>query len=189
MKQENQSVEAQAISNTLAVVLRGLIDLSRIWINKINNAYGRETLLNLADSFKEVVSAIADANPDDAQQIKDIIDRFLSDSGFLDNTRQELIKKIEQIQDERLRVVLLGFLPVSFDIIKVLFDEDPANEAQIIARLKELLQGPDALDILTNILLFVIKDRGTAATIAALLLGIIGGVLKVEAGVSYQFKS
>ena len=107
MKQENQSVEAQAISNTLAVVLRGLIDLSRIWINKINNTYGRETLLNLADSFKEVVSAIADANPDDAQQIKDIIDHFLSDSGFLDNTRQELVKKIDQIQDERLRVVLL----------------------------------------------------------------------------------
>ena len=55
-------LEAQAISGTLAVVLRGLIDLSRIWINKIENAYGRETLLNLADAFKKTVTAISDAD-------------------------------------------------------------------------------------------------------------------------------
>ena len=178
---ENGNV--QAISGTLATVLKGLIDLSRIWINKISNPYGRETLLDLADSFKQVVSAISDADPDDSKQIKEIIDQFLSDSGFVDRTRQELVKKIEGIQDERLKVVLLGFLPVAFDIIKALFDEDPANEQQIIDRLTDLLRSNYAIDTLTNILLFVIKDRPTAATIASLILSIIGGVLKVEAEV------
>jgi len=172
----------EAISNTLAVVLRGLIDLSRIWINRIDNTYGRQTLLDLADSFKQVVSAISDADPNDSEQIKKIIDEFLSDSGFVDRTKAELMKKIEQLQDERLRVVLMGFLPAAFDIIKALFDENPANEDQIIARLKEILTGPDALDTLTNILLFVVKDRPTATTIASLILSIIGGVLRVEPG-------
>ena len=92
----------EAISNTLAVVLRGLIDLSRIWINRIDNTYGRQTLLDLADSFKQVVSAISDADPNDSEQIKKIIDEFLSDSGFVDRTKAELMKKIEQLQDERL---------------------------------------------------------------------------------------
>ena len=92
-------LEAQAISGTLAVVLRGLIDLSRIWINKIENAYGRETLLNLADAFKKTVTAISDADPNDKEQIKRIIDEFLTGSGFLDSTRNELLEKIEQLED------------------------------------------------------------------------------------------
>ena len=153
------SPSVEAISSTLAVVLRGLIDLSRIWINKINNPYGRETLSDLADSFKQVVTAISDADPNDSEQIKKIIDRLLTDSGFVDRTRQELVKKIEELQDERLRSVLLGFLPVAFDIIKALFDENEANEEQIIERLRQLLRGPDALDTLTNILLFVVKGQ------------------------------
>lgn len=172
--------DTQAISNTLAVILRGLLDLSRIWINKIQNQYGRETLLDIADTFKKVVSAIADADPNDREQVKKIIDEFLTDSGFLDNTKQELIKKIEQLKDERLRGVLLPALPVAFDVIKILFDENPANEEQIKTRLKELMRGPGAADMLTNILLFVISDRATAVTIASLILSIIGGVLKVE---------
>lgn len=177
---EGEGAETQAISGTLAVILRGLIDLSRIWINKIGSQYGRETLLGLADTFKKVVSAIADADPNDAAQIKKIIDEFLADSGFLDSTKQELLEKIAKLKDERLRVVLASALPVAFDIIKYLFDEDPANEEQVKARLRELIRGPQALDMLTNILLFVVKDRPTAATIAALLLSILGGVLKAE---------
>lgn len=175
-----KDVESQAISNTLAVILRGLLDLSRIWINKINNDYGRETLLDLSSAFKKVVSAIADADPNDAQQIKRIIDEFLTDSGFLDSTRQELLDKIAGLKDERLRGVLAPLLPVAFDVIKALFDENPANEEQIKARLKELLRGPQALDLLTNLLLFAVKDKATATTIAALLLSILGGVLKAE---------
>ena len=173
-------LEAQAISGTLAVVLRGLIDLSRIWINKIENAYGRETLLNLADAFKKTVTAISDADPNDKEQIKRIIDEFLTGSGFLDSTRNELLEKIEQLEDERLRSVLAGILPAAFDIIKILFDEDLANEEQIKIRLQELLRGPAALDMLTSLLLFVVKDRATTATIAALILSIVGGVLKLE---------
>lgn len=177
-KPEIENAGTEAISNTVAVILKGLIDLSRIWINRIENPYGRETLLDLASSFKEVVTAISDADPNDAEQIKRIIDKFLSDSGFIDRTRGELVKKIEGLKDERLKVVLLNFLPVAFDIIKALFDENPANEEQIIARLKELLSGPNALETLTNILLFVVNDRATASTIAALILSIIGGISK-----------
>ena len=76
--------------------------------------------------------------------------------------------------------MLAGILPAAFDIIKILFDEDLANEEQIKIRLQELLRGPAALDMLTSLLLFVVKDRATAATIAALILSIVGGVLKLE---------
>ena len=174
-------IETQAISGTLAVVLRGLIDLSRIWINKIQNQYGRETLLDLADSFKKVVAAIADADPNDREQIKRIIDEFLTDSGFLDATKQELLAKIEQLTDERLKGVLRPSLPVAFDVIKYLFDENPANEEQIKSRLSELLRSVGGAELITSILLFVVKDVTTARTIASLILSIIGGILKVEA--------
>lgn len=181
IESSGNDANAEAISGTLAVILRGLIDLSRIWINKIENQYGRETLLGLADTFKKVVSAVADADPRDHEQIKRIVDEFLTGSGFLDSTKKELLQKIDGMKDERLRGVLRPALPVSFDIIKYLFDEDPANEEQIKARLSELLRDENGRELLTSLLSFVVKDKATAATIAGLILAIIGGVLAIEA--------
>lgn len=172
--------EAQGLNPTLALIIKGLIDISRIWINKIPNDYGRETLIDLSGALKRVVDAVSDSDPNDGEQIKRVIDELLTDTDFLDRTRLELLDKIDTIQDERLRGILAPALPVAFDIIVALFDEDPANEEQIKARLGELLRGAKSGEMLTNLLLFVVKDRATAATIANLILSIIGGVLKVE---------
>lgn len=176
---QNQEFSVDAISGGLENVLKGVIELSKIWIRRISDDYSRATLLDLAETFKQVVTAVADENPRDHEQIRQIVDNFLSDSGFVDRTKEELVKKIDQLQDPRLKVVMLAFLPVAFDLIKILFDDEKPNEDQVVARLKELISGPDALDILTALFSFVVKDEATARTIAALILSILDGFVKL----------
>lgn len=175
-----QALELQAISSWLELLLKGAIDIARIWIGRIPDQYARETLTDLANTFKEVVGAVADEDPNDSEQIKKIIDKFLTDTGFVDRTKTELLKKIDALGDERLKVVLRALLPVSFDIIKQLFDSNPANEEQIKARLRELLKSPDAQNVLTSLLTFIIKDENTARLIAGLILSIVTQVGNIK---------
>lgn len=169
---QNQEFSVDAISGGLENVLKGVIELSKIWIRRISDDYSRATLLDLAETFKQVVTAVADENPRDHEQIRQIVDNFLSDSGFVDRTKEELVKKIDQLQDPRLKVVMLALLPVAFDLIKILFDDEKPNEDQVVARLKELISSPDAVDVLTALLSYWVKDEATARTIARLILSI-----------------
>jgi hypothetical protein len=175
-KEQELIVQPEAIGGTLEAILKAVIDLSKLWINRIKDDYARETLNTLAETFKEVIAAIADTNPDDKEQIKAIISKFLTDTDFVDNTKAELLALINELKDDRLKTVLFELLPVFFDIIKMLFDEDGANEEQIKERLIQLLKSSNGLNVLTALIHFVVKDENLARTIAGLILSLVGSM-------------
>lgn len=180
----SELIRIEAISGGLETILKALIDLSRIWIARIKDDYARNTLTDLANSFKGVVGALADEDPNDSEQIKKILSEFLADSGFVDRTKDELQKKIDALADPVLKVVLSGLLPVAFDIIKQLFDENKANEEQIVETLKLLLRSNDGSKIVTAVFMLFIKEEATARMIASLFLSVLDGLIKLQAAMN-----
>lgn len=168
------------IDSKTSRLLKGILDLFEIYIADIQDEYVRVTLQDVKESAKSIVTILSDVDPNDKEQINQVIRDFLVEKGFLDRSRGELLKKIESIQDERLRTLLAAMLPVAFDIIKILFDDDPNDEKQIIDRLKQALSGGAGLDVIEQILLLIIKDPNMARTIATLIISLIGGILRVE---------
>lgn len=177
----NDKVGVQELSPVAERILLVILDGAKLFTGKISNEYARKTVEQMLDSLKDIIRALADANPDDTAQIRGIIDKFLSETDFLDRTKQELLNEIEKLNDPRLVTVLSVLMPKAFDILQALFDENPANEQQIIEELKELIKGPEAINFLTGLLQFVIKDESTARTIASLIISLVGGVLMLEA--------
>jgi len=177
---ELREVKVEALGSTLETILKAVIELVRLWISRIKDDYARESLNSLADVFKEVIGALADADPNDKEQIQAIISKFLTDSDFVDNTKDELMQEIDKLNDERLKVVLASLLPVAFDIIKALFDDQPANEEQIKERLSDLVKGSSGTDLITAIISFIVKDESLARTIASIIISLLSGLSEFE---------
>lgn len=173
-------VELSVIDPRAVRLLRGVLDLFGIYIEDITDEYVKATLQDVKDSAKSIVTVLGDTNPNDKEQINQVIREFLVEKGFLDRSKGELLNKVAQIKDERLRILLTSLLPVAFDIIKLLFDDNPNDEQQIIDRLKQALSGGAGLDVIEQILLIIIKDPNLARTIATLIISLIGGILTVE---------
>lgn len=167
------------LGKTAETVIILILQSAEIFINRIKDEYARTTITDFNDGLQAIIRALADADPDDKEQIRQIIDDFLRGSDFADNTTEELLKKVAKLKDDRLRGILTALVPVSFDVIKHLFDEVP-NEEQIRMKLKAALSGPQGIALIENILLFVVKDPNTARTLATLIVSLLTTVIQME---------
>lgn len=160
---------------TAKLVEAALKLVSKIFINKLPDELSDvKAGLNLSIMpVSLTVQALADDNERNAEQIREIWQKFFNEKGA-DFLAATAAKNIDKIPQENIRVPVAHLLAPVTGILKVLTDENPDNKAQVEAAWKAFLSDPQTARIFFDhlfetLLGKVVKDPETVEFISQLI--------------------
>lgn len=134
--------------------------------------------------FRGTIDALSDKIEMNEEQVKEVWNLFVSGE-LPDFAEKEIAVRLEKIKNENTKAVLSVLADPVVDIFRLLTDANKDNEAQINARLKELVQDPASLKTLVqNIAIPIaekIKDEKAREFLLAFLQSILEGEVVIAA--------
>lgn len=128
----------------------------RLAINLLRSALIANVPVNFQNLFtkfsnrlSDTVMALADENPKDAEQLRNIWFAFLGNEAS-DFLLQESSAFTSRISDPKLRAIADAGTPFVISLLKIYTDDNPANAAQLKASLKALLKSDGLWDSLLD---------------------------------------
>lgn len=156
---------ARAILSLLAQVLT-------IFVERIKDVEVKLMARGLVEAAGKTVEVLADANPDDADQLRGILNDLLKDGPFKEGSRAEIQSRIQRINDPDVRVLLTNVLIEAYPVLDLLTDEEGGNATQIKAHLRELLQTDQGMLLFRSLFGIVLPDD-IANTAALIIVNLI----------------
>jgi len=176
---KNQANYKPPIGGVPATVLKLLLNIAGAFTRRITHEPSRKIVDGFLFSFADLVTALSDADPQDDEQIKAVVNRLLTEGDFYEGSRQTILANIAKIENEDARTALTIALGVTYRIADVLTDEFDDNGEQLEEMLKVFLSGPDGVTFITALLKLVV-DENTANLIALLLIEALKGVISED---------
>lgn len=156
------------IGGLLAFALRTVARVALTFANRITNEPDRQMAVGGINWFVDWVNALSDANPDDSEQIRDITNKFFTDSPFAVGSRATIRINIEKIKNERVRTIFSGLVPSVYNAADLLTDENEDNGTQLVEMAKSFGTSEDGLDVLVA-LFGIMFDEEIALLIAEMI--------------------
>lgn len=167
------------IGGVPATVLKLLLNIAGAFTKRITHVPSRKIVDGFVTSFGELITALADTNPNDADQIRAVVNRLLTEGDFYEGSRQTITANINKIANDDVKTALLIATGVTYRVADVLTDEFDDNGAQLEEMLKVFLSGQDGVLFITSLLKTVVDDA-TANLIALLLIEALKGVISED---------
>lgn len=167
------------IGGVPSTVLKLLLNIAGAFTKQITHVPSRKIVDGFIGSFSQLVTALSDANPDDVDQIRAVVNKLLTEGDFYEGSRQTIIANIEKIGNEDAKTALLVAMGITYRLADVLTDEFEDNGVQLEQMLKVFLSSEDGILFVTSLLKLVIDDA-TANIIALLLIEALKGVLSED---------
>lgn len=164
------------IGGVPATVLKLLLNIAGAFTKRITHEPSRLIVDGFVKSFSELVTSLSDTDPEDADQIRAIVNRMLTEGDFYKGSRQTVLANINKIDNEQARVALTIVLGVAYRVADVLTDDLGDNGYQLEEMLKQFLSGADGVTFITSLLRLVV-DENTANLIALLLIEALKGIV------------
>lgn len=169
------------IGNILKAVLLSVLSFfETALLKRVNEDIGKGLELVII-RLRETVNALNDANPENREQILEIIRKFFNED-LSDYAREIIAEEIAKLQDENLRKVLAFALDKAVDVLEIYTDENKDNAAQI-AEFWDVLRKSEETHtiILDNLLQPGMDEVGIGEELQELILDIVETVLKGQA--------
>lgn len=110
---------------------------------------------------KLVTSALLDSDPNDGEQLKDILKQTLVSESFVALEQNGISLLVETIKDENLAKIVLGTERFRMDIFKLLADEDPNNKAQLEDLVTDFTQSDEFVEYVSLLAQHLITKKLT----------------------------
>jgi hypothetical protein len=90
----------------------------------------KQSVESLFEPIEEVVLVLSDSNPDNKEQVNQVLKDYLNDdlARLLDNYSIELV---QQINDQVVKNMVKLFVVPTVETLRAMSDDNPANEAQL----------------------------------------------------------
>lgn len=164
------------IGGVPATVLKLLLNIAGAFTKRITHLPSRKIVDGFVDSFANLVTALSDADPNDPEQIRAVINKMLTEGDFYEGSRQTILANINKIGNEDARLALAIATGVTYRIADVLTDDVDDNGAQLEEMLRVFLSSEDGIQFITALLKMIVDDA-TANIIGLLLIEALKGVL------------
>lgn len=164
------------IGNIPAAILKLLANIARAFTEKITHAPSKKIVDGTIDNFKNLITALSDANPEDEAQIREIVNQMLTAGEFYEGSRESILLNIQKVKNENLRNALILALDNTYIVGATLTDEIEDDGEQLEALLQEFLGSPEGVEFL-NYLLKLVVDPSTANLIALILIEALKGII------------
>jgi hypothetical protein len=151
------------------LILSLLTRLGQLFLSKIKDAEIRLMASGLLDSAAKTVDVLSDADPNDAQQLREIINGLISKGDFSEGLRLELLSKIQKLKNEDVRKALTIINGNAFPIAELLTDDNKDNSDQIKEYLVTFLRGESGMELFAA-LLSIILPPAYADTLTLLIV-------------------
>lgn len=151
------------------LILKLITQLAGLFTNMIKDTEVRLMAVGLLDSAGKTVDVLSDADPNDAAQLREILNGLLKSGSFRKGAEAELLAKIQQLQNENVRKALTVINSHAFPIGDILTDEFTENTEQVKAYMSEILASDDGITLF-NSLLGIILPPTYANTLTILII-------------------
>jgi hypothetical protein len=131
-------MKIKIISSMLAGIIIGALNIVENRIKRIDNELVKTGLLSLLSPIRNVVRAISDENPENGDQIKEIFRKY-ANQDVADLAQKNILDVVDKIKGIARRPLSYLTVPV-VDMLRILTDENPANEKQIEDRWETVLE-------------------------------------------------
>lgn len=167
---DNTAKEYKApIRGIARLILSLLTKLSSLFLNRIKDLEIRMMASGLLESASKTVDVLSDANPNDADQMRQVMNELVSGGEFKKGVQLELLSKIQKLENEAVRKALTILNANAFPVTSLLTDDDKNNTAQVKEFLIEFLRGEDGIELF-GALLSIILPPAYADTLTVLII-------------------
>lgn len=160
------------IRGVAKIILQLLVQLTSMFTNRIKDVELRSMATAVLDSAKNTIAALSDANPDDRDQLRDILNELINESGFQASAKEELLSHISKLSNEQVRTALSILNTHTFPVANMLTDDNEDNSEQLREYLVEVLQSRDGIELF-NALLSLVLPKEYANTLTLIIIQFI----------------
>lgn len=156
-----------------ALISKLLANVLGIFVPRIKDDETRLVVTGLLDGTRRTIEALSDSNPDDKQQMREILNILMKEGPFKQGSQAEMSQRIARIPDEDVRVLLSVVNVQAWTIGDLLTDDNPANKAQMREKLRDLLRTPDGMVFLRAAFGLVFDNDQFADTASMLIIQLL----------------
>lgn len=149
-------------SEIISDVVRVNLDLvQKHLIDQIADQEARSLATSAVNDMERIVNALLDENPQDRQQVLEIVRNFASEPLLLYG-ELELAEAINRLQRPELRALLLLVTPTFSNALRLLLDGDKDNNNQVEQLLIDLVKSPGFITTALSLLLSLLNRANRA---------------------------
>lgn len=149
-------------SEIISDVVRVNLDLvQKHLIDQIADQEARSLATSAVNDMERIVNALLDENPQDRQQVLEIVRNFASEPLLLYG-ELELAEAINRLQRPELRALLLLVTPTFSNALRLLLDGDKDNNNQVEQLFIDLVKSPGFITTALSLLLSLLNRANRA---------------------------
>jgi hypothetical protein len=151
-------------------------------VDRIKSAFAKRSIRNLLNPLKSITTVLTDGNPRDEEQVDEIVRTYLNQEVPVFATG-EINAALERVQNPDVKAVLGTLATPVVDMIRLLSDDNPDNEAQLKEMLRDFVGDKDTQKIaVVHILLPLVNAKVPDGPFKDMLIQIINDILLGEDG-------
>lgn len=164
------------------LILGFIAGIDAYLVDRINSAFAKRAIRNLLNPLKSITNALTDENPRDNEQVDAIVRKYLNQEVPVFATG-EIAAGLEKIKNEDVKAVLSTLSHPIVDMLRLLSDDNPDNEAQLKQMLGDFVNDKDVQKTaVLHILLPLVNAKVQDGPFKEMLISIINDVLLGEEG-------
>lgn len=163
------------------LILKLLTQLAQLFTNKIQDVEVRLMATGLLKSAEQTVEVLSDADPDDTDQLRKIVNGLLTTGEFKQGMKEELMQQIDKLSNEHVRIALQIINQNTFPIGDLLTDDNKDNSDQIRTHLIELLRSQDGIALFNSLLSIILPPTYANTLTVIIIQAIINWIEEDEA--------
>ena len=173
-------VDYQApIRGIAKIILSLLVQLTKMFTNRIKDVELRTMATAVLGSAEATIKALSDANPNDREQLRNILNSLMNKTEFQASAQEEIMSHISKLSNEQVKTALSILNSQAFPVANLLTDDDTDNSEQLREYLVELLQSPDGI-ALFNALLSIVLPKEYANTLTLIIIQFLVSFLEED---------
>lgn len=138
------------------MILKLLTQLAAMFAKQIKDMELRLMATGILEGAGEAVEVLSDANPEDREQLREILNKLINRPEFSNSAKAELMSQIAKLSNEQVRATLAIINENTIPIADLLTDENEDNSEQIREYLVVQLQSPDGIAFFNNLLAIIL---------------------------------
>lgn len=163
------------------LILKLLTQLAQLFTNKIQDVEVRLMATGLLKSAEQTVEVLSDADPDDTDQLRKIVNGLLTTGEFKQGMKEELMQQIDKLSNEHVRIALQIINQNTFPIGDLLTDDNKDNSDQIRTHLIDLLRSQDGIALFNSLLSIILPPTYANTLTVIIIQAIINWIEEDEA--------
>lgn len=138
------------------MILKLLTQLAAMFAKQIKDMELRLMATGILEGAGEAVEVLSDADPDDREQLRAILNKLITRPEFSNSAKAELMSQIAKLSNEQVRATLSIINENTIPIADLLTDENEDNSEQIREYMVAQLQSPDGIAFFNNLLAIIL---------------------------------